>query len=237
MRYKYLIVDDEPLARKLILSHASKVEGLVCFGECSSALEAGNIMRSQKVDVVFLDIQMPELTGLEFIKTLKNPPAIIFTTAYRDFASEAFEIDAIDYLIKPISFERLLQAVNKFFDRIPTKHSIQNFNDQNEAKSVLIKSDRKMHKVFLEDIQYIESLDDFVKVYLKTRILISRENISALEGRLPKEMFVRIHRSFIVSTIHINSISAEGVDISGKVLPFGRAFKMSAMAALGLRPA
>jgi DNA-binding LytR/AlgR family response regulator len=235
MSHKYLVADDEPLARKLILSHVSKVEGLECAGECNNALDAGHILRTRKIDLVFLDIEMPELNGMELIKTLKNPPLIIFTTAYRDFAPEAFEIDAIDYLVKPISFERLIQAINKFFDRVPTRQSIQSFNNLGESKSVFIKSERKMHKIFLEDIQYIESLDDFVKVYLKGRVLISRENISTLESKLPKEMFIRIHRSFIVSMLHLNSVSADGVDINGKILPFGRAFKMGAMSALGIR--
>ena len=210
MRYKYLVVDDEPLARKLILSHSSKIEGLECVGECDNALIASNILRTTKVDLIFLDIQMPELNGLEFIRTLKNPPSIIFTTAYRDFAPEAFEVDAMDYLVKPISFERLLQSVNKFFERVPVRASVQPFQgEQMESKSVLIKSDRKMHKVFINDIKYIESLDDFVKVYTKDTVLISRENISSLDGKLPKEIFVRVHRSFIISMLHLNSISAE----------------------------
>ena len=184
MKYKFLIVDDEPLARKLILSHAAKIEGLELIGECGNAIEASNFLRNKPVDLIFLDIQMPEMTGLQFISTLKNPPAIILTTAFRNYAPEAFDLSVVDYLLKPISFERLLRAVNKFFDSTNKGNSVTSFS-KDEQRFINIKADRKIHKVNESDIIYFESLDNYVKVHIKDMVLITFENISTLEDKLP----------------------------------------------------
>jgi DNA-binding LytR/AlgR family response regulator len=234
MKTRFLVVDDEPLARKLVVSHASKIPGLECAGQCGSAVEAIELLRTTEVDLLFLDIHMPELGGFELIRTLKNPPSIIFTTAFREYAPEAFDIDAVDYLLKPISFERLLKATNKYFDRRTSSNAVDASNTPIDP-SILIKADRKLHKVMLEDIVYIESLDDFIKIHLKGKVLISRENISTIETKLPKEGFVRIHRSYIVNLKHLTAFGPEGVDIKGKILPFGRTFKQGAMTAMGMK--
>jgi len=236
MKFKYLIVDDEPLARKLIASHASKIEALELVGECGNAIEAANLLRHKSVDLIFLDIQMPEMTGFQFASTLKNPPAIILTTAFRDYAPEAFDLNVVDYLLKPISFERLLKAVNKFFDReMGTRESVTSVT-HDEQRFVHIKADRKIHKVSESEILYIESLDDYVKVHLKEMLLITRENISTLEEKLPYPPFVRIHRSYIVNINWVKTISNDGIALNGKELPFGRAFKKSALNQLSVRP-
>jgi DNA-binding LytR/AlgR family response regulator len=235
MKCKHLIVDDEPLARKLIVSHTAKIEGLELAGEFSDAIHVSNYLREHTVDLIFLDIQMPEITGLQFISTLKNPPAIILTTAFREFAPEAFELDVVDYLLKPISFDRLLKAVNKFFDRKANSHNAVNSTTEEKELFIHLKAERKIHKISLADILYMESLDDYVKVYLKDKVITTRENISTLEQKLTPYHFVRIHRSFVVSTRRIASISAEGVDIDKKFLPFGRAFKQGALAILGMK--
>ena len=234
MKVRCLIVDDEPLARKLIVSHVLKIEGLELVGECADAIEASNFLRTHSVDLIFLDVQMPEIDGLRFVGTLKNSPAIIFTTAFRDFAPEAFELDVIDYLLKPISFERLLKAVNKYFDRKMTS-STRIVEADGSDLSMYVKADRKMHKIAFDDIVYVESMDEYVKVHLRGRVLVTRENISALDEKLSDHSFVRIHRSFIVSTKHVSSVSSDGVEVGGKLLPFGRAYKLSALAALGVR--
>jgi DNA-binding LytR/AlgR family response regulator len=234
MKYKYLIVDDEPLARKLVASHARQVEGLEFAGECGDAIQASNFLRSNAVDLIFLDIQMPEIDGLRLIGTLKNPPDIIFTTAFRDFAPEAFELNAIDYLLKPISFDRLLKAVNKFFEK--KSNSSTTIEHRDQPGYLYLKADRKVYRIPIQNIVYMESLDDYVKVHLEDKILITRESISTLEQKLPDDSFVRIHRSFIVANKFVHSISAEGVDVGKKQLPFGRAYKLSAMAALGVQP-
>ena len=235
MKFKYLIVDDEPLARRLIAAHASKIEGLELVGECGNAIEAANLLRNKSADLIFLDIQMPEMTGFQFASTLKNPPAIILTTAFRDYAPEAFDLNVVDYLLKPISFERLLKSVNKFFDIAIEKGNSVASATHDDQRFVHIKADRKIHKVSESEIRYIESLDDYVKVHLKDMILITRENISTLEEKLPYPPFVRIHRSFIINSNWVKTISNEGVELNGKELPFGRAFKKSALNHLSIR--
>ena len=235
MKFKYLIVDDEPLARKLIASHASKIEGLELVGECGNAIEAANFLRNKSVNLIFLDIQMPEMTGFQLASTLKNPPAIILTTAFRDYAPEAFDLNVVDYLLKPISFERLLKSVNKFFDQAIEKGNSIASVIHEEQRFVHIKADRKIHKVSESEILYIESLDDYVKVHLKDMTLITRENISALEDKLPYPPFVRIHRSFIINSRWVKTISNDGVELNGKELPFGRAFRKSALNQLSVK--
>jgi len=229
MKFKYLIVDDEPLARKLIASHASKIESLELVGECGNAIEAANLLRNKSVDLIFLDIQMPEMTGLQFVGTLKNPPAIILTTAFRNYAPEAFDLNVVDYLLKPISFERLLKSVNKFFDRELDRTSSVNSVGSENQRFVHVKADRKIHKILESEVLYIESLDDYVKVHLKDKVLITHENISTLEEKLPYPPFVRIHRSFIINSNWVKTISNEGIGLNGKELPLGRAFKKSAL--------
>lgn len=235
MKSKCLIVDDEPLARKLLQGYIAKIESLELVRECSSAIEAGNFIRAAKIDLLFLDIQMPELNGMQFISTLKNPPSIIITTAYRDFAPEAFDINAVDYLLKPISFERFAKSVNRFFDKQAELAAIDTTLPVSPSAFIYLKADRKNHRVMLSDIRYIESLDDYVKVHLIDSTVITRESITSLESALPSQSFVRIHRSFIVNTVFIHAISAEAVEVDGKYLPFGRTFKKSALALLNLK--
>lgn len=233
MNYKCLIVDDETLARKLIASHIGKIEGLQIAGECVDAIGAGNFLRNHSVDLIFLDIQMPEIDGLKFIGTLKNPPAIILTTAYRDFAPEAFDLDAVDFLLKPISFERFVKSVNKFFDRKAVE--VTKVVEEDSARFVYVKADKKIHRISLSDIIYIESMDEYVKVHLEGNVLVTRENISTFEKKLEGSGFVRIHRSFIISKRYVTSISADGVEVRSKQLPFGRAYKQVAIANLGIK--
>lgn len=235
MKFKYLIVDDEPFARKLIAAHASKIEGLELIGECGNAIEAANQLRNKSVDLVFLDIQMPEMTGLQFVGTLKNPPAIILTTAFRNYAPEAFDLNVIDYLLKPISFERLLKSVNKYFDIELRKTNSITSVSSHEQRFVHIKADRKIYKVLESEVLYIESLNDYVKVHLKDKVLVTHENISTLEEKLPFPPFVRIHRSFIINSSWVKTISNEGIGLYGKELPLGRAFKKSALAQLSIK--
>jgi DNA-binding LytR/AlgR family response regulator len=228
-KIKCLIVDDEALARKLIASHIAKVDDLELAGECSNALEAVNFLHKKSVDLIFLDIQMPGMTGLQFAQSLSSKPSIILTTAYRDFAPEAFDLQVTDYLLKPISFERFLKAMNRFMEKL----SVSNLEARVSADNfIYVKADRKTHKISITDIIYIESLDDYVKVYEQNKITITRENISTLETKLPSPPFVRIHRSFIVSTAWVKTITNESVVVNGKELPLGRVFKKSALEAL-----
>lgn len=232
MRFKCIIIDDEPLARKLIASHIVKIESLELVHQCNNAIEGMNFIQKHTIDLIFLDIQMPEVSGLDFIRTLKDPPAVILITAHRDFAPEAFDLDALDYILKPVSLERLMKSVSKFLER--HKYSPeQSVPAHDGGDFVYLRAERKTYKILLDDILYIESLDDYVKVHLTDRTIISRENISSLDAKLPSRRFVRIHRSFIVSAGKITSLSGEGVEIGKTMLPFGRAYKQGAMAMLG----
>jgi DNA-binding LytR/AlgR family response regulator len=231
MSVRYLVVDDEQLARKLIIAHASKIEGLVFVDECSSAIATIKILERTSVDLIFLDIEMPELDGLQFVRTMKNPPAIVMTTAHRQFAADAFDLDVVDYLVKPISFERFLKSYNKLVQYLRINEPAEK-SAEAPAGVLYVKSDRKIFPVDMTDIMYIESLDNYVKIHLKSRFIITRESISHLEAKLPANDFVRIHRSFIVSRKNIEAISAEAVRVVGKDLPVGRAFRQVALGQL-----
>jgi len=231
MSARCLIVDDEPLARKLLASHVAKTEGLTLVGECGSAMEALKALQQKKVDLLFLDIQMPEFTGLQLIKTLAHPPVVILTTAHREFAADAFDLNVLDYLLKPISFDRFLKAVIRYFSQVQPSASIAPSGDD----SFFLRSDRKLVKVPFDQVMFVESLDDQVAVHLtEGTTLFTRENITHISSLLPEDRFVRIHRAFIVSKKHISSLTREGVEIGKRFIPFGRAFRQSAWKMLGV---
>lgn len=224
-----LVIDDEPPAREILKQHIRDVEALELAGACSNAVEAITFLKEQKVDLLFLDIQMPQLLGTSFIRTLKNPPKVIFTTAYRKYAIEGFELDAVDYILKPISFERFLKAVNKVLQtNLAEAHtpapSKENFSDQPNS-FLYFRADRKMVKVFFNDILFIEGLKDYIKILTKSRTIVTKYVLSALEEILPSDEFLRIHKSYIVSINKIESYNADSVEIAKQELPIGRMFK------------
>lgn len=230
MSIRCLVVDDEPLARKLLISYVETCHDLVLVGACATAMEARIKLREEKIDLVFLDIQMPQLTGMQLLQTLNTKPAIVFTTAYRDYAPEAFEVDAMDYLVKPISQERFLKAVDKYYERFRSDKLSKGGSEIEET--LFIRADRVQHKVNRSAILYVESLDNYVKVVLRDKTIVTRETITSLEKRLSPPDFVRIHRSFIVNAKHIQTLSLESVRIADKELPLGRAFKQRALSIL-----
>jgi len=219
-----LAVDDEPPALEVMKKYIACVQALELAGTCVDAVEAINFMQEHPVDLLFLDIRMPELLGTDLVRTLKSPPKVIFTTAYRKYAVEGFELDAVDYLLKPVSFDRFLKAVNKVMHvalsgAAPT-------NDRKEADaSVYFRSDRKMVKVHLDDILYIESIKDYIKVVTVGQTIITKQSITSMEETLPKEKFIRIHRSFIVSLQKIESYSYELIWIGKTELPVSRMYR------------
>lgn len=229
MNIRCLIVDDEPLARKLLISYVESCKDLVLVAECATAMEARIKIREEKIDLVFLDIQMPQLNGLQLLHAIQVRPAVIFTTAYREYAPEAFDVNAVDYLIKPVSPERFLKAIDKYYERFQNNRVTVVNESEN---TIFIRADRLQHKVNKSDIVYIESLDNYVKVFLEDRFIITRETISSLENRLVPPGFVRIHRSFIVNSKRIQILSMESVKIGNKELPIGRAFKLEALSLL-----
>jgi DNA-binding LytR/AlgR family response regulator len=224
-----LIVDDEPPAIDILQHYIASVTSLELAGTCSNGVEALNLLREQSIDLLFLDIEMPHLLGTDLIRTLKNPPKVIFTTAYRKFAVEGFELNAVDYLLKPISFERFLKAVNKVMetsfkqtDDIDIAYAQQN-NSQNCF--INLRADRKNLKILLDDILYIESLKDYIKVVTTTKNIITKQSISSLEETLPGNNFMRIHRSYIVAVNKIESFTSDTIEIAKHELPISRMYR------------
>jgi len=222
-----LIVDDEPLARDVLRRYVAKLPYLHLAGECSNAIDAFSFLQRQTVDLIFLDIRMPELLGTEFVQSLRRAPKIIFTTAYKEYASDGFELDAVDYLLKPIRFERFLRAVDKTF---PGKRSEAELVEQTEENKstpnfIYLRIDRKLVKIILSDILYFESDRDYVKVYTTEKRLVTRQTIASIEAMLSPAEFIRIHRSFILNIQRIKSFNHEIVEIGSTELPIGKLFR------------
>ncbi|MBD0284587.1 MAG: response regulator transcription factor [Flavisolibacter sp.] len=228
-KIRCLVIDDEPLAREILKQHIAGVEALELTGTCSNAVEAVSFLKQHPVDLLFLDIQMPQLLGTNFIRTLKNPPKTIFTTAYRKYAIEGFELDAVDYILKPISFERFLKAVNKVLQMAftATQPSSPPKEAQNEpANSFLyFRADRKMVKVFFRDILFIEGLKDYIKIVTDSKTIVTKYVLSTLEEMLPASEFLRIHKSYIIAIHKIESFNADTVQMAKHELPIGRLYK------------
>lgn len=221
-----IIVDDERIARDILEDHLQKIEAINIVGSCKNAIDAFNIINSNKIDLIFLDINMPEISGLSFAGSINKDIKIIFTTAYREYAVDGFNLKAVDFLLKPISFERLLQAVNKFLDEtIPVKSAIKKELVYEKSDFIFVRSDRKMIKINFSDVSYIESLGDYLKINLSNKIIITRETITSIEAKLPKNEFLRIHRSFIISINKIESFTNEFVEVNNKALPISRSYK------------
>jgi DNA-binding LytR/AlgR family response regulator len=228
-KLKCLVVDDEPPARAVLNQHIEGIEALELAGNCANAVEAISFLKDHPVDLIFLDIQMPQLLGTNFIRTLKSPPKVIFTTAFRKYALEGFELDAVDYLLKPISFERFLKAVNKVLQvSIPDGHTpgpgYENHKEQNNS-FLYFRADRKMVKVFFNDILFIEALKDYIKIVTKTRTIITKYVLTTLAELLPADEFLRIHKSYIVAINKIESFNADSIQIAKHELPIGRLYK------------
>ena len=224
MKMNCLLVDDEPLALKVLENHIESIPHLQVAASCANAFAAIQVLQEQSIDLMFLDVQMPKLIGTSFLKTLRNPPKVIFTTAYKEYAVEAFELDAVDYLLKPVTLERLIKAVNKISkEPIPGIAEDQKILEQEGF--AYFRSDRKMIKVKYDDILFIESMKDYVKV-MRTmdKPLLVKQSISSLENMLPANQFVRIHRSFIVSIQKITAFTNHDIEIGGIEIPIGRLY-------------
>jgi len=228
-----LIVDDEPVAREIMEDHLAKIEAIKIEGSCKNAIEAFNILNRKKIDLIFLDISMPEISGLSLAKSVNKNVKIIFTTAYREYAVDGFDLRAVDYLLKPISFERLLQAISKYLDEnavIQKTERIELIPEKSE--SFFVRTERKMVKICFSEILYIESLADYVKIHLADKTIVTRETISGIEAKLPQQEFIRIHRSFIVALSAIDSFTNEYVEIGKKQIPISRSYKKEVLETL-----
>ncbi|MDB5222504.1 MAG: response regulator of the LytR/AlgR family [Chitinophagaceae bacterium] len=228
-KIRCLVIDDELPARDVLQKHIAGVKVLELAGTCSNAVEALSFLQSNTVDLLFLDIEMPHILGTNFIRTLKNPPKVIFTTAYRKYAIEGFELDAVDYLLKPIGFDRFLKALNKILQLDLQSNTVTNATPETNPDPpqpfVYFRVDRKMMKVLFNDILYIEGLRDYVKIFTATKTIVTKHLLSSLEEMLPADAFLRIHRSYIISISKIDSYNTDTIEIAKKELPVGRLFK------------
>jgi DNA-binding LytR/AlgR family response regulator len=224
---KVLIVDDEPLAQDILETHIARFPDLELLKKCNNAIEAGQVLEDQSVDLLFLDIQMPRISGVDFFKSLANPPLVIFTTAYSNYAVEGFELNAVDFLLKPISFERFSTAVTKAREKMHTpKNSVSETAD---VDHIYVKSDKKLIRVRYSDIIYIEGLKDYVIIRMDTGRIITLQTMKSLEEKLPSHIFKRVHRSYIVSIQRIHSIEGNSIEVIekgvSKHLPIGKNYR------------
>jgi DNA-binding LytR/AlgR family response regulator len=234
-----LIVDDEPHAIALIERYARSVPGLVVAGTCRNGFEAFGLLQQQSIDLIFLDVKMPGIKGTDLVKSLKKPPMVIFTTAYDEYAVDGFNLDAVDYLVKPFSFERFLKSVGKAMAYHPPVMALQPLVPQADNLSTMsehflhLRIERRTIKVNTEDILWIESLKDYIRVILPDKTLVTKQKISVTEKLLPASQFLRIHRSFIVPFDKIQAYHPNHVLIAGKEIPIGRNYKDECCKRLG----
>jgi DNA-binding LytR/AlgR family response regulator len=232
---KCLIVDDEPLALDIMESYINRNSALTLVGRCSNALEASEFIKNQKVDLIFLDIEMPEINGIEFIKSLQNPPLVVFCTAYSDFAVEGFELNAIDYLLKPVSYERFSKTIERVTEYAALKKVDSVEAPDLENDHIFIKSNQKQIKLSYDQILYVEAFADYVKLYTPEKRYITLQTMKNMEQKLPKDKFIRVHRSFIVGIKYINSFNSSEIEIGTVKIPVGKNYKDEFLAKLSTK--
>jgi DNA-binding LytR/AlgR family response regulator len=223
MQLNCLIVDDEPVARKGLEEYVREVEFLNLVGQCENALKATAMLSQHPVDLLFLDIQMPKLTGIDFLKTLKNPPLVIFTTAYSEYALEGYALDVVDYLMKPITFERFLKAAQKAFDLHCLKKSPG--SDKVAEDHFFVKCDSKFEKIYFNEVTFIEGLQNYAVIHTLSRKLITYITMTSLEHQLPKEQFMKVHKSYIVSIPQVKAIEGNEILMGQARIPISRTLK------------
>lgn len=230
MSLKTLIIDDEPLAQDIIKKYANDVKSIEIKGFCGDAIEAMEILNTQKIDLIFLDINMPKLSGIEFLKTFKNPPIIIITSAYSDYALEGYELNVLDYLVKPFSFIRFLKAVQK----AEQQHlQVQKQETEENSETIFIKSNKKSYQVKFSDIIYIEGLGDYIKIYTEKSHLVTNYSMKKMGDLLPENAFFRIHKSFIVNLKKIISVEGNMIEVPNKKLSIGNNYRTGFFSVIG----
>ena len=224
---KYIIVDDETASHDNIKDYASHLSYLSHQKSCYNAFEAIEYLNKNTIDLIFLDINMPKLSGLDFIKTLTNPPKIIITTAYKEFALEGYELNIDDYLLKPFNFNRFIKSVSKVYDSLALKSTpIQHAESPADAK-IFIKEDKKYHQIKLKDILFIEAYGNYVKIYMGDTMIVSHQTLTSFKHNLPESQFIRVHKSFIISIDKIELIEGNRVHISNHKIPIGKMYKLN----------
>ena len=233
MRTKCIIIDDEPLARELIRGHVKKLENFEIVAECANAMEAMETLRNNKTDLMFLDIKMPQISGIEFLKTIKNPPKVIITTAFSQYAIEGFEMDVVDYLIKPVTFERFFKAINKFFaTRTHQDVTLERENQVNDHAFIYVKENKKIIKIYLKEIHFIEGLNEYIRIHTDNRRVVVKSSLQSIESKLPSEQFIRVHKSYIVSIPKIRAFNATTIELENAKVRIGRNYKNQVFSAL-----
>jgi len=220
MKIRCIIVDDEPASREILEHYVSDSNSLYLLGSFSNAFDAGEALHAHQVQLIFLDINMPKLSGMKFYRSLVNPPYVIFTTAYPEYAVEGFEVEAIDYLLKPFPFERFLKAINKAIDKLKNQES-----NQSEADYILLRADKKIHRIIISEIFLVEALGDYVKVYFEEKYIVVHDTFQNLLSQLPGDRFFRIHKSYAVSLSSVKSIEGNQISIGNKTIPIGQLYK------------
>lgn len=230
MEIKALIIDDEPLAQNVIQQYAQKLPNLTITGTCNDAICAHNFLLENEIHLMFLDINMPKLSGISFLKNLKNPPLVIFTTAYSEYALEGFELNAIDYLKKPFSFERFCKAFYRAEELLLLKHNSKPaFPDESDHEFLFVKSDKKSIKVKFSDIYYIEGLGDYIKLHLEDKKIVTNLSMKKIISLLPEKIFYRIHKSFIISLNKIEAVEGNMIKMNNIKLPIGNSYRQDFM--------
>jgi len=224
---QFLIIDDEPIAHRIIEGYCNNLPHLEKAGNCYNAFEAMQLLNKQQVAIVFLDINMPKLSGFDFLKTLVNPPKIIVTTAYKEYALEGYDLNVSDYLLKPFSFERFVKAINKTIIEVPINTQNTSIAATETSKQFYIKGDKKQYQINTENILYIEAYGNYTKLYFKDEMIVSHERISDFEVLLAQKKFLRVHKSFIVALDKIKHIEGNRIIIESHTIPIGQTYKSS----------
>ena len=220
MKINCLIIDDEPSSQSILKKFIDDVDFLNLYGICNNAIEGlQKLKENNTIHLLFLDINMPKISGLTFYKSLQNPPSVIFTTAYPQYAVDGFEVNALDFLLKPFSFDRFFTAVSKVLDKKPRMQS------KEESKYLIIKSNKTLHKVFMEDIMYIEAFGDYVKLHLEDRFILTNSTFTSILELLAQQKFIRTHKSFAINSEKMNSVSGNKIFISTHTIPIGQKYK------------
>lgn len=225
-KFRCIVVDDEPLARDLVALYLSRLPNWCLLAACRNVAEAYEALYQNKVDVIFLDINMPDKTGIEFLSTLKNPPRVVFTTAYAEYAAKAFDLNAVDYLVKPITEERFREAVEKL--ERPANAPLTPPTPP-ETDHFFLKQDTKLVKVLFNDILYVEALKDFSKLHLKEKAMLASAHLKLMEEALPQTRFMRVHRSYIVALNAITAVQGNAIEIGKQEVPVGTTYKEELM--------
>lgn len=228
MNIRCVIIDDEPLAQRVIERYTENIPFLEIVSKCSNAVDAIDVLHHTDVDLLFLDINMPRISGIDFLKTLINPPLVIITTAYAEFAIQGFELDVVDYLMKPIAFDRFYKAIQKVEDLLKSRelpHFEMKTVERADESFIFIKSSKKTYKVTLDDILFIEALGDYVKIYTTDKMIVSYQSLKNIETLLPSKLFPRIHKSFIIALSRVDLIEGNHVKIKDRLIPIGTNFK------------